>query len=52
MDRYADFFEYYSKTQECNRWWQILESRVTKYNENFYPNEENFEGTVYDFINT
>ena len=21
IDRYADYFEYYSETQECNRWW-------------------------------
>ena len=52
IDRYADYFEYYSETQECNRWLQIFESRIVKFRENYYPNQNNSDGTVFDFIDT
>ena len=51
-ERYADFFEFFSETQECNRWLQIVESRLILFHENYYPSPSNLNGTVYDFINS
>ena len=51
LDKYSDYFNYTTRLYECDNNMKLAEQRYARFEDDYYPSPENWEGTFYDYIN-